>query len=66
MVASKQRFLIDSTFIFENTHKAFLGSPLFLKKGQDRTFLFGFLIKGKGLIGKENNSLTCDSDKSLE
>ena len=43
MVALKQRFLIDSTFIFENTHKAFLGAPLFLKKGQDHTFLFGFL-----------------------
>lgn len=43
MVALKQRFLIDSTFIFENTHKSFLGAALFKLQGQDRTFLFGFL-----------------------
>ena len=70
MVALKQRFLIDATFIFENTHKAFLGAPLFVKGGQDRTFLFGFLrdflrlrnsigIKG-GLIaiGKETYAVS--------
>ena len=43
MVTSTQRFLIDTTFIFENTHKAFLGAPLLMKEGQDYTFLFGFI-----------------------
>ena len=43
MVALKSRFLIDSTFIFENTYKAFLGAELFTLHGHDNTFLFGFL-----------------------
>jgi len=43
MVALKQRFLIDSTFLFEETHKSFLGAELFTLNGHDRTFSFGFL-----------------------
>ena len=43
MVALKPRFLIDSTFIFEHTHKSFLGAKLFTLHGDDHTFLFGFL-----------------------
>lgn len=43
MVALKPRFLIDSTFIFENTYKSFLGAELFSLHGHDHTFLFGFL-----------------------
>ncbi len=70
MVALKQRFLIDSTFLFENTHKSFLGAELFTLHGKDRTFLFGFLRdflrlrhsiginKGIIAIGKEAYTVT--------
>ncbi len=70
MVTSTHRFLIDTTFIFENTHKAFLGAPLLIKEGRDYTFLFGFtrdflrirhsfgINDGVIVIGKEAFSVT--------
>lgn len=36
-------FLIDSSSLFEETHKTFLGTPLIVEGGKDNTFLYGFL-----------------------
>ena len=41
MVDSK--ILIDTTFLFDMTHKAFLGAELFQRDGTDVTYAFGFL-----------------------
>ena len=43
MVNHKLHFCIDTTFIFENTQKAFLGAPLFTKDSSNTTFLYGFI-----------------------
>jgi hypothetical protein len=43
MVKDKGVFLIDSSSLFETTHKAFLGTPLILNGGRDVAFLYGFL-----------------------
>ena len=43
MVTSRNTFLIDSSFIVERTHKAFLGTPLLTHEGKDATFTFGFI-----------------------
>ncbi len=53
-------FCIDTTFIFNNTHKAFLGAPLFVKDGEDTTFLYGFLrdfLRIRQLVGINNGVL---------
>ena len=42
MVNTENSFLIDATFIVERTHKTFLGAPLLMDQGKDRTFTFGF------------------------
>jgi hypothetical protein len=41
MVMAHNRFLIDSRFIVERTHKTFLGAPLMMAAGRDHTFTFG-------------------------
>jgi len=43
MVILKNSFLIDSTFIFKNTHESLLGIQLLTSQGKDNTFLFVFL-----------------------
>jgi DNA polymerase-1 len=43
MVTDRGLFLIDSSSLFEETHKTFMGTPLILKGGKDNTFLYGFL-----------------------
>ena len=60
MVNKILNFCIDTTFIFKNTHKAFLGAPLFYKDGVDNTFLYGFLrdfLRIRQLIGINNGIL---------
>ena len=42
MVNSENSFLLDTTFIIERTRKTFLGTPLLMVEGRDRTFTFGF------------------------
>ena len=42
MVTDRGLFLIDSSSLFEGTHKKFLGTPLILNGGKDNTFLYGF------------------------
>src|SRR4030042_5222792 len=43
MVTDRGIFLIDSSSLFEETHKRFLGAPLIVEGGKDNTFLYGFL-----------------------
>jgi len=43
MVTDRGIFLIDSSSLFEETHKTFLGTPLIVEGGKDNTFLYGFL-----------------------
>jgi len=43
MVTDRGLFLIDSSSLFEETHKTFLGTPLIFEGGKDNTFLYGFL-----------------------
>ena len=43
MVITEKRFLIDASFIVDQVHKTFLGSPLITVQGKDHTFLFGFV-----------------------
>jgi len=43
VVTSRERFLIDASFIVEKTHKTFLGAPLLSAAGRNCTFTFGFL-----------------------
>ena len=43
MVKKKDLFLIDSSSLLEETHNAFLGTPLIFNGGKDITFLYGFL-----------------------
>lgn len=76
MVNSENSFLIDATFIIERTHKTFLGTPLLMVQGRDRTFTFGFareflrlrntlgIRSGVLVIGK--NSRLIASDKNIQ
>ncbi len=76
MVNSDNSFLIDATFIIERTHKTFLGTPLLMVQGRDRTFTFGFareflrlrntlgIRSGVLVIGK--NSRLIASDKNIQ
>jgi len=43
MVKDTALFLIDSTSLFRKTHEAFIGAPLILDSGRDKTFVYGFL-----------------------
>src|SRR4030043_645597 len=43
MVTDRGLFLIDSSSLFEETHKTFFGTPLIVEGGKDNTFLYGFL-----------------------
>lgn len=69
-------FIIDSTFIFKNTHEAFFKTSLLIKGDQDNTFLFGFfrdllrirlslgIKKGVLLISKEIYQITSNDNIS--
>jgi len=72
MVRPKDRFLIDTAFLIESTHKSFFGAPLLTSHGEDHTFVFGFardflrmrrrlgIRDGMLVIGKESHSLTSE------
>jgi len=72
MVSAESRFLIDTAFIFERTHKTFFGTPLLMAERSDHTLTFGFIrdflrlrrklaIRACALIiGKEVHSITTD------
>src|SRR4051812_36796626 len=75
-VNPEDSFLVDGTFIIERTHKTFLGTPLLMVQGRDRTFTFGFardFLRLRGIlgirtgvlvIGKDSHMIT--SDKNIE
>ena len=70
MVTSRSRFLIDTSFLIETTHRTFLGAPLLVVDGRDYTFAFGFLrdflrlrralciTKGLLVVGRDAHSAT--------
>ena len=65
MVDSKQHFLIDATFIFEKTQKSFLAAPLFVSKGHDNTFLYGFMrdfLRLRQVIGINNGVIAVSKE----
>ena len=70
MVIVNSIFFIDTTFIFQNIHDSFFGTPLLITNEKDNTFAFGFLrnflrirkslgiTNGVLAIGKEAHSYT--------
>jgi DNA polymerase I len=70
MMMPKNRFLIDTAFIVERTHKTFFGTPLMTVAGTDQTFAFGCvrdilrlrrnlgIMAGVLIIGKEAYSVS--------
>ncbi len=72
MVTTDNIFLIDSTFIFKNTHETFLSATILSVDGKDTTFIYGFsrellrlkqslcINKGILIIGKEALNLTTE------
>src|SRR5262245_56408512 len=70
MVTPKNRFLIDTAFIVEQTHKTFFGTPLMTAAGTDHTFAFGCvrdilrlrrnlgIMAGLLILGKEAYSVS--------
>src|SRR5262249_16327378 len=76
MVNAGDCFLVDGTFIIERTHKTFLGTPLLMVQGRDRTFTFGFareflrlrstLVIRTAVLVIGKNSPLITSDKNVE
>ena len=76
MVKKRERYLIDIRFIVQYTHDTFVGAPLLLVDGNDRTFIFGFIrillhlhysigIESMVLvIGKDSRSITLECEIS--
>ena len=72
MVKPKDRFLIDTAFMLERTHKTFFETPLLTIDGKDHTCTFGFVrdflrmrrrlgIRHSVLvIGKDSHTLTSE------
>jgi len=72
MVRPKDRFLIDTAFMLERTHKTFFETPLLTIDGKDHTCTFGFVrdflrmrrrlgIRHSVLvIGKDSHTLTSE------
>src|SRR6516164_701499 len=76
MMTTENSFLIDATFIIERMQKTFLGAPLLMVQGRDRTFTFGFargflrlrsmfgIRSGMLVIGKNSHLIT--SNRNIE
>ena len=72
MVKPKDRFLIDTAFMIERTHKTFFETPLLTIDGKDHTCTFGFvrdflrMRRRLGIrhsvfvIGKDSHTLTSE------
>src|SRR5262249_54550451 len=68
MVKTENSFLIDATFIIERTHKTFLGTPLLVVQGKDRTFTFGFargFLRLRSMFGIRSGMLVIGKNSHL-